>query len=367
MEESKNMRERNYGIDLMRIVSMVYVLVLHTLGQGGMISSAVTGSKQEMIIWALEIWAFCAVDIFALISGYVGYCGREKPTKFANLFELWLQVVFYSVLITLYYRFRYPESVTGTDLIKSFFPVTFSTYWYFVAYTGLFFLMPVINRGLRSCSEVTARKVLIALLFVFSGYEVLFSKFGMEDGLSVIWLAILYIIGAIIRKCEIGKNMNPLFAFVGVVLLEFATLGILISHKSLAIADYSITGLTFVSYVSPFIAGMAIFYVIGASKLRLPKACNAVIGFAAPGAFAAYILNNHTLVWNNWMAGRFATWASLSVLQIIIHVFGFSIAFVVVAILIDHVRMLIFKLLHLKQFCQFLEKWIRIGLDRIVA
>ena len=77
MAESKNTRERNYGIDLMRIVSMVYVLVLHTLGQGGMISSAVTGSKQEMIIWALEIWAFCAVDIFALISGYVGYCGRE--------------------------------------------------------------------------------------------------------------------------------------------------------------------------------------------------------------------------------------------------------------------------------------------------
>lgn len=33
--ESALKSERNYGIDLLRIISMLYVVVLHSLGQGG--------------------------------------------------------------------------------------------------------------------------------------------------------------------------------------------------------------------------------------------------------------------------------------------------------------------------------------------
>lgn len=37
---------RNYGIDLLRIVSMFYVVILHSLGIGGVLKSAVPGSSQ---------------------------------------------------------------------------------------------------------------------------------------------------------------------------------------------------------------------------------------------------------------------------------------------------------------------------------
>ena len=32
--------ERNYGIDLLRVLSMVYIVMLHTLGNGGILSAA---------------------------------------------------------------------------------------------------------------------------------------------------------------------------------------------------------------------------------------------------------------------------------------------------------------------------------------
>ena len=51
---------RNYGIDLLRLVAMFMVVILHVLGQGGVLS-ATTGDKHH-IAWFLETAAYCAVD-----------------------------------------------------------------------------------------------------------------------------------------------------------------------------------------------------------------------------------------------------------------------------------------------------------------
>ena len=63
--------QRNYGIDLLRIISMFFVLILHCYGQGGIIYHATQGTIQYKFSWMIEIIAYCAVNIFALISGYV--------------------------------------------------------------------------------------------------------------------------------------------------------------------------------------------------------------------------------------------------------------------------------------------------------
>lgn len=43
--------KRNYGIDLLRLIAMFMVVILHVLGQGGVIS-ATTGLKHH-IAWLL--------------------------------------------------------------------------------------------------------------------------------------------------------------------------------------------------------------------------------------------------------------------------------------------------------------------------
>ena len=88
---------RNYGIDLLRIVSMFLVCLIHVLGHGGVLGATSRLSAEYEIAWFLGICAFCAINCFAMISGYVGF---NKKFKFSNLVNLWLQVVFYSVLIT---------------------------------------------------------------------------------------------------------------------------------------------------------------------------------------------------------------------------------------------------------------------------
>ena len=73
MSEIHNKEKRNYGIDFLRIYSMFLVVLLHSLGQGGLLYNLSMPDKQHSFVWFLEIFAYCAVNIFGLISGYVSY------------------------------------------------------------------------------------------------------------------------------------------------------------------------------------------------------------------------------------------------------------------------------------------------------
>ena len=87
--------ERNHGIELLRIFAMLLAAVLHILKKGGVITASEGNLAAYSTVWLLEAAAYCAVNCYALISGYVGYSDRPKPLRLARCIELWLQVVFY--------------------------------------------------------------------------------------------------------------------------------------------------------------------------------------------------------------------------------------------------------------------------------
>ena len=65
------MKTRNYGIDFLRMISMIMIVMLHTLGHGGILRSVSFLSVHYQIAWLLEVIAFGAVNTYAMISGFV--------------------------------------------------------------------------------------------------------------------------------------------------------------------------------------------------------------------------------------------------------------------------------------------------------
>ena len=190
-----------HGIDLLKIISMIFIMALHVMGQGGILRSA--EGINYYIVWLLEILCYCSVNCYAIISGFLGY-GKQR--RLSRYIVLWLQVVFFGIFIWGIAAVVKPELVGINDVVKLILPVTFDQYWYFTAYSVLFLIMPMLNIFVDKLTEKEGRKVLLSCFLVFSCYGVLNYRYSdslhLVKGNSAIWLAVLYVVGALFKKFQ---------------------------------------------------------------------------------------------------------------------------------------------------------------------
>lgn len=67
-----------------------------------------------------------------------------------------------------------PEKIFITDWIKAFYPLGLAgsyQYWYFTAYFGLYFLMPLLNIAVKNTPRAYVTKILSGLFLVFLCYQ----------------------------------------------------------------------------------------------------------------------------------------------------------------------------------------------------
>lgn len=348
--------KRNYGIDALRLISMFMVVVLHVLGQGGVLKAAKNG--QYIISWLLEIIAYCAVNCYAIISGYVGYSDVEKPYRYSKYLTMWVQVACYSFGITAVAFILKPESIGLVEMIKSALPVATNQYWYFSAYTGLFFVIPFLNCFMRMINEKQAKNMVITILVLFVCYATVGSYFSdsfkLEGGYSFIWLVLLYLLGAWMKKYSIPDKMKARNCVVTICACVFLT------WVCKIFVPAKLGGTILVSYISPTMVGMAISYVILFSKWHPKNRGIKVVKCFAPAAFGVYLIHTQWVVWGHFMRDAFIWIADSAVWLIPVQVFGCATGIFVVCLLIEKMRLLIFKALHinevLENFCEKIQK-----------
>lgn len=237
------MKTRNYGIDFLRMISMIMIVMLHTLGHGGILRSVSFLSVHYQIAWLLEVIAFGAVNTYAMISGFVSV---DSHFKISNILILWLQVLFYGILINTVFFFLLPESRNTSGWIQALFPVTRKEYWYFTAYAGVFFLSPFINQMFRNLSEKQIKTLFCFIFVVFSVVPSISQTFTPQqdvfytgDGYSVFWLTLMYLLGACIKKLNLVSHSKKKKYFI----LYFFCILITWSSKIL-VEKFPISGFT---------------------------------------------------------------------------------------------------------------------------
>ena len=134
--------KRNIGIDALKILSMFMVVVLHILGQGGVLETLPQFCLRYNVAWLIEILCLCSVNCFALVTGYLNF---EKKYTFKSLISLWFQVIFYTLLLTMVIKYFYPAQINYGYIGKMLFPTMGHSYWYFTAYVGLYLFIPLLN------------------------------------------------------------------------------------------------------------------------------------------------------------------------------------------------------------------------------
>ena len=100
MEIKKN---RNYGLDIIRIGAMCGIIVLHIAGQGGALAYSSGNNIRHWMIWWVEICAYCSVDLLAVLSGWLGI--KQKKYSTYRILELLSIVICYCIMLTLVFFF----------------------------------------------------------------------------------------------------------------------------------------------------------------------------------------------------------------------------------------------------------------------
>ena len=361
---NKKSAVRNYGIDLLRIAAMFMVLLLHVLGQGGILKNLVSTppeflSKYSMA-WLLETASYCSVNCYAIITGYNYYGIKVKWNK---IVDLWLQVIFYSLGITILFLVS-GKGVNSSIWFKSLFPVTSSCYWYVTAYFGMFIFIPMMNIFLEHFDKRKLDTLLFSSFVVFSILPTIFNvdPFKLNRGYSMLWLCLLFLVGGYLRKYNIKSLITPskalYFYFLSIVFTWFSKLALeLITWEIVGKAKY---GNIFVKYTSPSIVLAGVFLFLFFVNININN-CKLIkfIKILAPASFGVYLIHLQPLIWRNIVKDFAVPLTKMSCLGMLLSVLGVSIVSYLVLSGVESLRLRLFKQLkvstRVNDFCLCIE------------
>lgn len=356
-ERSSYMEKRNYNVDLFRIIAAFLVTVLHVLGKGGILKSTSPTETNYWIAWFLEICAYCAVNCFALISGYLMV---NKTVKVKNIIGLWFQVLFYSLLFTSLFFAFLPESRSIKNLVVAVMPILGKQWWYVSSYFALCFFIPFLNKAINNISQQTYKKILLLILFVICCIDCVLpiDAFTLNNGYSAIWLMIVYLFGAYIRKYNICEKITAFKCIVGffaMIVLTFVS-KITIWFFTKRVFGQAKFEDTFISYISITILLSAIFLFLFCLKIKINNLASKVIYFVSPAALGVYLIHTHPLVFNFLINNAFVSFATKSPIAMIICVILASLAIFVLCTIIELLRIEIFKLIKVSKLSEFIAR-----------
>lgn len=354
-------RERNLGIELLRIITTFAILVLHTQGMGGVIGKLDFLSANYEAAWALEILCYFVITTYGMISGYVGLNGRYR---ISNIVYLWLQVMFFSIVGNVIYMILDPTARNSKTIITMLFPTMTGQFWYFTAYLLVFLMMPLVKAGFEHLPKKVLDFIFIAILVFLSVLDVIFTTniFCVDEGYSATWLLASYYMGMYIKKFDFGKNIKTKVLtgifFLSMALTWLSKLAIdLIFGLDPANPE---KGNRLVKLNSPTMVVCSIALLLIFSRVKLEGKKADVVRKLSPYLFGVYLTNCCPVVWMLVLKDRFLKYASYPAPIMILLVLLITAAIFLGGVVVDGIRYIIFELLRVKERLSILEDRIMI-------
>lgn len=289
-------KERNIGIDLLKIFAMIGVVVLHynNLGIGKAFAYAPLFSHKSYALFFLQSVFICAVNVFVMISGY--FMADTTRVNIKKPIRLLVQVVVFREMIYIIKTLCSGKQLYGPLLWRFLLPQS----WFAVLYVALYCLAPYLSRLLKSLSDKNLG-IFVNLSFIlfsiwpfavdvlqewtgitFSGLSSV-ARSGSDFGYTLINFILVYLLGAAIRrKGTTGK------LWVSAIKLLVCWIVLFLSAYWMESHDGSIN-LIF-SYSNPLVILSAVYLLQIFSRITLRA--NPVVTSIAASTFSVYLLNS---------------------------------------------------------------------------
>ena len=357
-------RESNF--ELMRIISMFFIVVYHVLVHGQILEHA-TGSM-ELITVFIEAFILVHVNSFILITGYF-QC--KSKMRFGKVLSLNNMTWFYKVVIMLIFIGFGIVAPDIISIIQTLLPIDFGIYWFISSYLILYLISPILNKVIDNSTKKDLQKIIIILFIIVSLLSTLTRDvfFNTVTGRSLSTFILLYFIGAYIRLYPINTSyfMKPftletkrliyviLFLFCA-IFSTFCWLGYdyLGQFGSVAREISAILGYIHISFVSPLVILQSIFYflIFSTFTFRSKK-----VNFIAKYVLGIYLIHENIYIRTylyDWLG--FSNIESVTI-KTLLFVIIISVAIFIICLIIEMIRQIIFKLIYNSKLARANRKW----------
>ena len=193
-------KARAANLDLLRIVSMLLIIFLHSIDHSGVLENA-ANCGTGMYFYVRFTYCLCmvCVNIYIMLSGYFMVDSRFRLQK---LVQLWMETAFYGFSLKLIFMLAGLDSFSIASLASCFLPILSGRYWFLTIYVGMYLVSPFLNILIRAMDKKQHSLLNLCLFCVCSVWVSIHPKFaGMNSGggWGLTWFVVLYITAAWFR------------------------------------------------------------------------------------------------------------------------------------------------------------------------
>ena len=243
-------QSRNSNFELLRIVSMMFIVVHHFL-----IASEAVDYSHLSLRGGEMVNGFVVVGVncFILISGYFGI--RLKLEKIFYLFFCIAAVLVADFCLNNFCGSAFCFSYAARQII----PFSSRANWFVPAYIALMCFAPLLNRGLeRMDKSELSNTVLILTVVNIYAYATGIASIS-PNGYSLVQFVYLYIVGAWLVTVDVRRSWIP---FVAYIVCALSTGVVALVYKS---------GFTAFAYNSPLVLASSVAFFLCFKKLSIQK------------------------------------------------------------------------------------------------
>lgn len=222
--KSDKKKVRNSNLELYRIIVMILIVAHHYVVNSGLMAilqeSPLTPSSSAMLFFGA--WGKTGIDCFLFITGY--FMSKSDIT-WEKFLKLYLQIIFYAVVIYAIFYITGQESLSPKALLKLW-PMKSFTQNFTGCFIMFYLFIPFINVLIRHINK-NQHLILIILLLVFYSILPTIPKFNMDFN-YVSWFMGIYVMAAYVRFYRFFPSIShKKWGIITLILILFGAFSII--------------------------------------------------------------------------------------------------------------------------------------------
>lgn len=222
----RNVESRDFGLDVVKVIAMVFVLSVHFFLYNGHYYSYIIGPNQAtdfILTTIVRDLFFICVPLFLLVSGALSYYHPADLSKkhFVKITPIIVNSLIIGAFVIIYKLANATPGVedpalTPYRLLQGLWSATLPSYgWYVNMYVTLFVFMPIIDIAYNSLDTQKKKTCMMIVFIVITFLPKALNQIKIEDQslgvmpsyfAALLWPATYYVIGKYIR--EFSFNIN---------------------------------------------------------------------------------------------------------------------------------------------------------------